>query len=173
MEFPFPSFCLSLSRPCFSGGKSADNTHPGRFLDSRRRGSYHELSEKPEGSWRNAGKITGNRTKEAIMKRTARLLSVTATALCMVALPAWGAGREPEQPGALQREDCLLVAALDNFACPNHVDSIDNRIERLQREVAKGSRVYSPEQLKYLEKELAQFQAMHEYLHRNAPYGGY
>jgi hypothetical protein len=114
-----------------------------------------------------------NRIKEAIMKRTARLLSLTATALCMVTLPAWAASREPVQPGTAQREDCLLVAKLDNFNCPNQVDSIDNRIERLQREVAKGNQVYSPEELRYLEKELAQFQAMHEYLHRNAPYGGY
>jgi hypothetical protein len=98
---------------------------------------------------------------------------VTATALCLGTLPAWSASGQPGHYDASQRDECLLVAQLDNVNCPNRVDSIDNRIERLQREIAKGSRVYSPEELNYLKKELEQFQSMHDYLDRDAPYGGY
>ncbi|GFO66668.1 hypothetical protein GMLC_02470 [Geomonas limicola] len=103
--------------------------------------------------------------------RTARLLSVTA-ALGIWILPVWPASAEPGQPEP-QRDECLLVARLDNADCSNHVDSIDNRITRLQREIAKGNQVYSAEELSYLKKELQQYQAMREYLDRNAPNGGY
>lgn len=107
------------------------------------------------------------------MKRTARLLSLTATALCLGTLSAWAASGEAGQTGAAQRDACLLVAKLENANCPNHVDSIRNRIARLQREIAKGNQAYTPGELSYLKKELVQYQAMHEYLDRNAPYGGY
>jgi len=105
--------------------------------------------------------------------RTARLLTVAAAVLGIWTLPGWAASSTAGQAGDVQRDECLLVARLDNVNCPNHVDSIDNRIARLQREVAKDGQVYSPEELRYLKKELAQYQAMHEYLDRNAPYGGY
>ncbi|GFO57888.1 hypothetical protein GMST_02130 [Geomonas silvestris] len=105
------------------------------------------------------------------MKRTARLLSV-ATALGIWALPVWAATGDPGQ-AAPQKDECLLVAMLDNVNCPNRVDSVDNRIERLQKEIAKGNQVYTPDELTYLKKELKLYQSMQEYLERNAPYGDY
>jgi hypothetical protein len=113
----------------------------------------------------------GYQTKERLMKCTVKILSVTATALFISALPAPHASGQMGQPGSpALRDECLIVAKAD---CPNHVDSINDRIARLNREIAKGTQTYSPEELKYLKKELDQFKAMHEYIDRNAPQGGY
>jgi hypothetical protein len=103
------------------------------------------------------------------MKRMAKVL--TATVLCISALPAPSASGQTGQPGSTAlRDECLLVAKAD---CPNHLDSINDRITRLTREIAKGTQAYTSEELKYLNKELDQFKAMHDYIDRNAPHGGY
>jgi hypothetical protein len=102
------------------------------------------------------------------MNWTAKLMSVAAVTFLFSALPA--SGQTGQQGSTALRDECLLVARAD---CPNHVDSINNRIARLNTEIAKGTRAYTPQELSYLKKELGQYQAMHDYIDRNAPQGGY
>lgn len=48
------------------------------------------------------------------------------------------------------KDECLLVSA----NCPQSVDSIQMRIERLNREIAKGLDVYTRDELNTLERKL-------------------
>lgn len=56
-----------------------------------------------------------------------------------------------EQPvNSNQKDECLLVSR----GCANQVDSIQQKIRRLDNEIKKGTRVYTPEELKKLEQSL-------------------
>ncbi|HZV82628.1 MAG TPA: hypothetical protein VFF53_10735, partial [Geobacteraceae bacterium] len=48
------------------------------------------------------------------------------------------------------KDECLLVAA----NCADNVDSIQQRIERLNKEIAKGSAVYTQDELSKLNMKL-------------------
>lgn len=49
-----------------------------------------------------------------------------------------------------QKDECLLVAR----NCGDNVDSIQQRIDRLDKEIGKGSAVYSRDELKMLDSQL-------------------
>lgn len=49
-----------------------------------------------------------------------------------------------------QKDECLLVSR----GCMNQVDTIQQKIRRLDNEIKKGTRVYTPEELKKLEQAL-------------------
>jgi hypothetical protein len=108
------------------------------------------------------------------MKRIATIMSLAVTALLVVVLPILA---ESVHAGNLassgQRDECLLVAKLNQADCPNTIDTIGNRIVRLNKEISKGTAVYSQDELRYLNKELEQYKTMHDYIDRNAPQGGY
>lgn len=74
---------------------------------------------------------------------------VIMTALLVSAtVPAYAA-----QQGKMTKEEkdmCLLISR----NCEGEVDSIQKRIKRLQGEIKKGNKVYSPEELKKLEQKL-------------------
>ncbi|NVN92238.1 MAG: hypothetical protein HXX11_16770 [Desulfuromonadales bacterium] len=55
---------------------------------------------------------------------------------------------EPGQGG--QKDECLLVAR----NCAGEVDSIQQRIDRLQREISRGTDVYTNDELRSLRNEL-------------------
>ena len=88
------------------------------------------------------------------MKRIAILVSVVAAAMMFSALSlradegtvgGYG-GERMEKP---QKDECLLVAR----NCANDVDSIQERITRLNGEIAKGRDVYTDDELQTLKRE--------------------
>ncbi|TSK06824.1 MAG: hypothetical protein FPO08_09235 [Geobacter sp.] len=49
-----------------------------------------------------------------------------------------------------QKDECLLASR----NCMNQVDDIKERIYKLNREIKKGTRVYTPQELKKLQEKL-------------------
>ncbi len=82
------------------------------------------------------------------MKRI--VLSVSAIIVALVAVPAF-ASAQPEV-----KDECLLYGK----NCPNAVDSLPERVTKLEREIGKGEIVYSPEELKQLEHKLKEANEM-------------
>jgi hypothetical protein len=62
-----------------------------------------------------------------------------------------------------QKDQCLLVAV----NCGKDVDSIQQRISRLQAEIAKGTDVYTPAELKNLRSQLKMSNNFLNYLYNN------
>jgi len=54
------------------------------------------------------------------------------------------------QTAATQKDECLLASK----NCMNQVDDIRQRIHKLDREIKKGTKVYSPQELKKLQDKL-------------------
>lgn len=107
------------------------------------------------------------------MKRTT-ILSVVGAALFISLQPVLAQSSALGQKGnEPQRDECLLVAKLEHADCPCQFHSIAGKIDKLSTEIAKGTRVYSPEELNYLNKELDQFRKMQAYVNRNAPQDEY
>jgi len=85
------------------------------------------------------------------MKRTSGMLSVLAAAIIFSAAPVRGddtTGTDMPQVQPDQKNECLLVA----MNCPDSYksDTTDQRIDRLQKEINKGSDVYSADELQKL-----------------------
>jgi gas vesicle protein len=86
------------------------------------------------------------------------MLSVLAAATFLCAAPVLGdenTGTNSEQQSQTmqqgQKDECLLVA----MNCPSdRVDTVQQRIDRLKKEIAKGPDVYSNEELKALNEQL-------------------
>ncbi|HZV81517.1 MAG TPA: hypothetical protein VFF53_05035, partial [Geobacteraceae bacterium] len=70
------------------------------------------------------------------MKRIVTVLSIVATSVLLSAASVISAETGMVNEG---KDECLLVAA----NCADNVDSIQQRIERLNKEIAKGSAVYT------------------------------
>lgn len=88
------------------------------------------------------------------MKRLATIVSVVAAAMMFSALSiradegtvgGYG-GERMEKP---QKDECLLVSK----NCANDVDSLQERITRLNGEISKGTDVYTPAELRSLENQ--------------------
>ncbi|WP_243369977.1 hypothetical protein [Geotalea sp. SG265] len=62
-------------------------------------------------------------------------------------VPAYGADTTKDQ-----KDECLLASK----NCASQVDSIQKKIKKLNAEIKKGNRVYSPEELKRLQTKLAE-----------------
>lgn len=86
------------------------------------------------------------------MKTLTGIMPVMAAAVMMFSLPAVAdegtMGQKTESASGAQKDECLLVAMNCN------VDSINARVTRIEREISKGSAVYTDEELKKLEGEL-------------------
>ncbi len=76
------------------------------------------------------------------MKKIA--VSVCAVAVALIALPAF-AFVPPDG-----KDDCLLYGK----NCPNVFDGLPERIAKLNKEIAKGEKVYTPNELKKLKRML-------------------
>lgn len=96
------------------------------------------------------------------MKRTA----IAIAALLVSALPVLaeeGMGNSMNQPQQGQKNECLLFAK----NCSDQVDSIQQRISRLNHEISKGSAVYTPEELQKLNSELRNAEKTLDFLMTN------
>jgi hypothetical protein len=86
------------------------------------------------------------------MKRTSSQAAVLISVLLLSALPVFagdGTGTT-DQGQQVLKDECLLVAK----NCGDSVDSIQQRIERISREISKGSAVYTKEELRRLNSQL-------------------
>jgi gas vesicle protein len=92
------------------------------------------------------------------MIRTSGVVSVLTAVLLFSAVPArtdeytgtpMGQDMKSMQEG--QKDQCLLVA----MNCPDdRADTVQQRVDRLKREISKGSEVYSDQELKALNEQL-------------------
>lgn len=80
------------------------------------------------------------------MKKTALML--TAAIFMTSAVPAFA------QMNQAEKDECLLASK----NCMGQVDDIYKRIHKLDKEIKKGTKVYSPEELKKLQKKLTETQ---------------
>lgn len=92
------------------------------------------------------------------MKRLLGMMTVVAAATLMSGAPLLAAEEAVEEQG--QRDECLLVA----MNCENNVDTIQQRLERLSKEIAKGTDVYTQDELNILNRKLADTERLLEYL---------
>lgn len=87
------------------------------------------------------------------MKRISILIPTLAAILMINAAPSLSdegitmVGQENISTG---KDECILVA----LNCPNSVDTLQQRIEKLQREINKGTDVYTNEELSILNDKL-------------------
>lgn len=88
------------------------------------------------------------------MKRTAIIVSAVAAALLMNVSAVFSAeeymGQGMEQQQTQQKDECLLVAQ----NCPGEVMSIQQKINKLNAEIAKGTDVYTVDELRILNDKL-------------------
>ncbi|MBJ6750752.1 hypothetical protein JFN91_11050 [Geomonas sp. Red421] len=81
--------------------------------------------------------------KRALLLVTGALLMATSTGVYAEQTPA-------------ERNECLLLSQ----NCKDQVDDIYTRMQRLSREIDKGTRVYTPKELEQLRQKLAETQEM-------------
>ncbi|BCG48570.1 hypothetical protein GEOBRER4_n3466 [Citrifermentans bremense] len=86
------------------------------------------------------------------MKAFTTKLAVFTVVTLMSAVPvlAGDSGMGMSSGDKFQKDECLLVAR----ACRDNVDSIQQRIDRLNKEIGKGTAVYSRDELKMLDSQL-------------------
>jgi len=86
------------------------------------------------------------------MRRIASLVSAVAVSLLIVASPLFSAGKPMEMKAQPQRKDeCLLLAR----NCVDDIYTVQQRIDRLRKEIEKGTRVYTPRELLKLNDALS------------------
>jgi len=86
---------------------------------------------------------------------------LTAAILMSSPITAFAQQNTAEQNTAEQNE-CLLASK----NCMNQVDDIYQRMHKLEREIQKGQRVYSPEDLRRLQQKLTETQQLLDDLER-------
>lgn len=82
------------------------------------------------------------------MRRILSVLTIVAASTFISAATLIGA--EDPFGKAGQKDACLLMAS----NCATNVDSINQRIERLNKEIAKGTDVYTVDELRILREKL-------------------
>jgi hypothetical protein len=87
------------------------------------------------------------------MRKIAISIPVIAAALMLYAAPVlsdeWSPAGVQEETGPV-KDECLLTA----MNCTGSADSIQQRIDKLQKEIARGSDVYTPDELRILNQKL-------------------
>ena len=96
------------------------------------------------------------------MKRISTKLAVLTAAALIFAMPVLSeAGENGIGSGEqMQKDECLLVA----LNCRDSVDSIQQRIDKLSREIRKGTSAYTQEELRHLEFKLKDAYQVMEHL---------
>jgi len=86
------------------------------------------------------------------MKSLIRVVPVVAAAIMVFSLPSRAdegtMGQKTEGSYEPPKDECLIVAK----NCVS--ESINSRVDRIQREIARGSTVYSEDELNHLKNEL-------------------
>jgi len=90
------------------------------------------------------------------MKRLACL--VMAATIFSATVPAMAA-----EPTKAQKDECLLVSR----NCKNAVDDIQTQIAKIDKEIKKGTAVYTPQELKKLEQKLTEVKELLRDLQRH------
>lgn len=104
------------------------------------------------------------------MKRFYSIVMAAAGAMIFSALPVLAEEAAMGHEGrSSQKDECLLVAKLVVDNCPNQSDSLQGKSERLNREIAKGTDVYSPAELRTLQNERDEVQKIWSYVNNNEP----
>ena len=98
------------------------------------------------------------------MRSSALALLLLTAGMVGSALPAFPA----DDDAAPQKDECLLLAR----QCGLSAQSIQDKIERLQEEIAKGTAVYTPEELRRLKQKLDEVSRTLDYLGKQSPYIG-
>jgi uncharacterized protein HemX len=98
------------------------------------------------------------------MKAIARTITVMAAALLIAAVPVFAdEGVMGQQEQQNQKDECLIVAR----NCPT--DSLQERIDRIQSEIVRGTGTYTEDELRSLERQLEEAQ---KFLEEGATQGG-
>lgn len=88
------------------------------------------------------------------MRHVISKIALIAATLMIMAVPVLadeGAANPAMEPAAQGgKNECLLVA----MNCANQVDSIQQRIDRIQNEINRGNAVYTNEELNKLQNQL-------------------
>lgn len=99
--------------------------------------------------------VSNTEQKELAMRKLSTRLALLAASLMIMVVPVladegmMGQTMDPEQQQGGKNE-CLLVAR----NCANQVDSIQERIERIQGELSRGTDVYTKDELRRLQNQL-------------------
>ena len=91
------------------------------------------------------------------MKKIALLMA--AAFVVSVSSPVFAMNHEMSKE---QKDQCLLYSK----NCATQVDTIQQRIKKLNQEVKKGTRTYSPQELKRLEQKLKEAEEILDALER-------
>lgn len=98
------------------------------------------------------------------MRSLVRAVPVLVVALLMQGAPARGdGGTDMERGAAVQKDECLLVAR----DCSS--DTISARVDRLEREIAKGSAVYSETELNKMRRDLQEAERIQQIYNNHFP----
>ena len=87
------------------------------------------------------------------MKRTSILFMAIVFSLLSIIVPVYADEADTDEPTeqqTQQKNECILLA----ISCGNSIISIQDKIQLLKEEIAKGRKVYSPEELDKLRKKL-------------------
>lgn len=92
------------------------------------------------------------------MKRILFSLLVLLIFTIFNALPVFSEG---DDDAVKQKKDACLLIAKD---CGNSAQSVQDKIEKLKEEIAKGTVVYTPEELKVLKQKLEEVNKILDFL---------
>jgi hypothetical protein len=88
------------------------------------------------------------------MRNMMRKLVLLTAALMIMAMPVLAAegsmDRLPDQGQQVDKNECLLASV----NCPNQVDTLQQRIDRIRGEIARGTDLYTNDELRRLNREL-------------------
>jgi len=97
------------------------------------------------------------------MTRISLLITTTFISLACNSVPVFSEDASPAElpeQQVQQKDECLLVAR----NCGNSAVSIQDKIERLKEEIAKGRAVYTVEELNNLKQKLDEVSRILDYL---------
>jgi acetylglutamate synthase len=100
------------------------------------------------------------------MKRKSILFMTIVFSLLSIIVPVYAdeaTTEEPTEQQTQQKNECILLAV----SCGNSIISIQDKIQLLKEEIAKGRKVYSPEELNNLRKKLDEVSKTLDFLLNN------
>ena len=99
------------------------------------------------------------------MKRFAIIIPTLAAAVMINAVPSLseeGTTMGGQEPIVVQKDECLLVA----LNCPDAVDTLSQKIDKLETEINKGTAVYTDAELEILKKKLNEAQDVEQNINK-------